>query len=91
MQKRVHIFVNGLVQGVYFRYYTAQTAQQLNLSGWVRNMRDGRVEILCEGDEDSLGRMVAWSRTGPSGARVEEIDVAWEGFTGEFDEFKILY
>jgi acylphosphatase len=91
MQKRVHILVNGLVQGVYFRHYTARTAQQLNLSGWVRNLRDGRVEILCEGNYDSLDRMVAWSRKGPSGAHVEGIDITWEGFTGEFDDFKILY
>jgi len=59
--KRVHIFVSGIVQGVFFRHFTSMKAKQLGLTGWVRNLRDGRVEMVCEGNEDAIKEMIAWS------------------------------
>lgn len=83
--------VRGLVQGVYFRHYTAKKANELGLHGWVRNLRDGKVELVCEGLEDKVEKMVNWCRKGPEEAYVEGIDVMWEDCTGEFTTFQIVY
>ena len=91
MTGRAHIFVRGLVQGVYFRHYTEDTALRLGLTGWVRNLRDGRVEVLCEGPIERLEEMIEWCRSGPPAARVEEAQVSWEEYTGEFDTFTVRY
>jgi len=88
--KRVHIFVSGIVQGVFFRYTTSIKAKQLGLTGWVRNLRDGRVEMVCEGKEDAIKDMVAWSKKGPEGAFVEKADVQHEEYRGEFSDFQII-
>jgi acylphosphatase len=91
MMKRVHLYVSGLVQGVYFRHHTERTARSLGLTGWVRNLGDGRVEVLCEGPEERLGEMIDWCREGPRSARVERVESLWEGHTGEFGSFEIQY
>ncbi|HOJ71062.1 MAG TPA: acylphosphatase [Syntrophorhabdaceae bacterium] len=87
--KRVHIFVSGIVQGVFFRHFTSMKAKQLGLTGWVRNLRDGRVEMVCEGNEDAIKEMIAWSKKGPQGAFVEKTDVRYEEYQGEFTDFQI--
>lgn len=87
--KRIHIFVSGIVQGVFFRYSTSIKAKQLGLTGWVRNLRDGRVEMVCEGKDDAIKEMIAWSKKGPPGAFVEKIDVQYEEYQGEFTDFQI--
>ncbi len=91
MMKRAHISVRGLVQGVYFRHYTELTAKKLELTGWVRNLRDGRVEVLCEGPEEHVEELIAWLREGPRAARVEGAEVLWEEYTGEFGTFDVRY
>lgn len=88
--KRVHIFVKGIVQGVFFRHFTQQQARQLDIKGWVRNLPDGRVEIVCEGSTDSIEKMIAWCKKGPQGAYVEGIDVQYEEYKNEFTDFKII-
>ncbi|MCX7965075.1 MAG: acylphosphatase [Syntrophorhabdaceae bacterium] len=88
--KRVHIFVKGIVQGVFFRHFTSLQARQLGIKGWVRNLPDGRVEIVCEGDKDSLEKMIKWCRKGPEGAFVEGIDVTYEEYKNEFTDFRII-
>ncbi|HOP85891.1 MAG TPA: acylphosphatase [Syntrophorhabdaceae bacterium] len=88
--KRVHIFVKGIVQGVFFRHFTSQQAKQLGIKGWVRNLPDGRVEMVCEGGEDSIEKIIAWSRRGPQGAVVEDIEVRYEEYKNEFTDFKIV-
>jgi len=88
--KRVHIFVKGIVQGVFFRHFTSQQAKQMGIKGWVRNLPDGRVEMVCEGDEDSIEKIIAWSRRGPQGAVVEDIEVRYEEYKNEFTDFKII-
>ncbi|MEE8121743.1 MAG: acylphosphatase, partial [Anaerolineales bacterium] len=57
---RAHLLLKGRVQGVSFRYYTMQEARSFGLTGWVRNLWDGRVEVLLDGDEDAVKQMVEW-------------------------------
>lgn len=83
--RRVHVHVAGVVQGVAFRYYAQQKAQELGLVGWVRNLPDGRVEAVFEGDPNRVCEMVAWCESGPSSADVEDVtveDETSEGLSG---------
>jgi acylphosphatase len=89
MNIRVTVTVKGLVQGVNFRHYTLQTALHHSVSGWVRNLPDGRVEGCFEGEEQDVNALVAWCRTGPPSSRVEEVVASREPFRGEFDGFVI--
>jgi len=73
----VHIFVRGRVQGVWFRASAQETAQNLNLDGWVRNCSDGTVEIHAEGDKPNLEEFISWCRQGPKSASVSSIDFDW--------------
>ena len=87
MNSRVHIFVSGKVQGVFFRSSTKYMAEKLGLSGWVRNLADGRVEAIFEGNKEAVEKMVGWCRKGPEYARVTGIEVVAEDHTGEFNGF----
>jgi acylphosphatase len=87
---RAHIFVTGKVQGVYFRQNTQIIARDHNVYGWVRNLSDGRVEAVIEGDDIAVKKMVEWCSHGPSAARVDSIDVNYENHTGEFASFDII-
>jgi acylphosphatase len=89
VEKRVHLYVTGIVQGVSFRYYTLQQAVRCGVSGWVRNLPDGRVEAVAEGEEAGVERLIAWCREGPRSARVEHVEVLSEKPTGEFQGFRI--
>lgn len=84
-----HVFVSGMVQGVSFRYYTMQAAAHLGVTGWVRNLPDGRVEAVFEGEQEDLDRMLAWCHEGPRSARVEHVEVLPQAWTGEFESFRI--
>jgi acylphosphatase len=74
-EERAHVFVSGRVQGVSFRDATRSQAEQLGLSGWVRNTQDGQVEAVFEGDPDTVQQMVEWCKSGPSSADVEDLSV----------------
>jgi acylphosphatase len=87
--KRVHVYISGRVQGVFFRAETQRTAKGFNLNGWVRNMADGRVEALFEGEDTNVDNMIKWCHIGPPAARVEEVLAEEEHFTGEFRDFNI--
>jgi acylphosphatase len=89
MKTRVHLHVSGLVQGVFFRQYTKQKAQRLGVSGWIRNLPDGRVEAVFEGEDSAVKEIVEISRKGPSNAKVENVEVEWENFMGEFNGFSV--
>lgn len=89
--ERVHILVSGTVQGVYYRYNTMKKAQALGLKGWVRNLKDGRVEIVCEGRAEDIDRLLEWCKKGPPGAHVESLEVRRQEFKGEFTAFEIIY
>jgi acylphosphatase len=87
---RAHIRVTGRVQGVYFRQTTAQEASLLGVSGWVRNLPDGDVEAVVEGEPERVDRLIAWCHHGPPAARVDGVSVSWETVTGEFTSFSII-
>ena len=89
--RRCHLVVSGMVQGVFYRASTRQKAQELGLSGWVRNLADGRVEIVAEGAEASVQKLIQWAHTGPSSSRVNGVNVVEESPTGEFSNFQVRY
>jgi len=78
------------VQGVLFRREITDIARRVGITGWVRNLPDGRVEAVAEGDKEMLEELVGFCRVGPSGARVSGVDVEWSEFKGEFRGFKII-
>lgn len=81
--------MSGLVQGVFFRSETRQEAQRCGVTGWVRNLEDGRVEAVLEGEKEDVDRVVQFCRRGPLGAHVTDIEVRWEDYTGKFGGFQI--
>ena len=87
--KRVHIFANGRVQGVYYRANTEKKALSLGLKGWVRNLNRGQVEIIAEGDDQKIEELVAWCHHGPADAHVTNLDVSYQEPKNEFDKFAI--
>lgn len=89
--KRMHVYVSGRVQGVFFRAETQRAANGLRLTGWVRNMSDGRVEALFEGEDQDVDKMLEWCRVGPPAARVKEVLMEEETYLGEFNTFSIRY
>ena len=91
MKARAHIFVSGRVQGVFYRDNTRRWASSKGLKGWVRNLPDGRVEALVEGDEDSIETLIRQMRDGPPMARIDNIEVEWEEFKEEFSDFRITW
>ena len=88
---RAHIFVSGVVQGVGFRWSMQRVARRLGVKGWVRNLPDGRVEAVLEGPRDRVEELIEWAKRGPSLAVVENVEVRWEEYRGEFADFEIRY
>jgi acylphosphatase len=89
-QSRAHVFISGRVQGVGFRWNTRAMAQQLNLTGWVRNLwDDGRVEAVFEGPESAVQQAVQWCHHGERPARVDNVKVTYSEPTGEFKYFRV--
>ena len=88
---RAHVKVSGWVQGVFFRTSTRDKARSLGVTGWVRNLYDGAVEGLFEGNEEAVSRLIAWCHRGPPGARVEDVEVKWGEYSGKFDTFLVTY
>lgn len=87
--RRVRVHVRGLVQGVYYRLTMQKTAIMHGVSGWVRNVEDGSVEAVIEGDSENVARVIKWCSGGPDEARVDGIDTHDEDPTGEFTSFDI--
>ncbi|MBA7526020.1 Acylphosphatase [subsurface metagenome] len=86
---RAHILISGRVQGVAFRYYAQDIAQNLGVKGWIRNCWDGKVEIVLEGEGEEVKELVDWCYHGPESAVVEKVDIKWEEYRGEFNSFGI--
>jgi acylphosphatase len=80
---RAHVRIGGFVQGVYFRAELRERARALGVAGWVRNTEDGAVEAVLEGEDARVESIVSWCRSGPRGARVDEVAVEWEKPAGE--------
>ncbi len=88
--KRLHAFYSGSVQGIGFRYTVQATADSLDLNGWAKNLPDGRVEVLCEGKESDIEKLV--QKTGEIfKGYIRDIDLKWSPATGEFDNFDIRF
>ena len=92
-QQRVHLLVSGKVQGVFFRQALKVVAKKNNVLGWVRNLKDGRVEAILEGDNKSINSVIEWTRIGPANSRVDDIEVNIEDvYSGnKFSIFEVLY
>ena len=89
--KRIHVYISGIVQGVFFRAATRRAAADFNLTGWVRNMDNGRVEAVLEGEDVDVEKMIAWCKVGPPAAKVEKVVTAEEHYTGGFQYFNIKH
>ena len=91
MDVRAHCIVEGMVQGVFYRSCTMDKARELGVTGWVRNLRDGRVEAVFEGDEEKVKATVEWLWEGSQYSKVEDVKVHWEAYNGEFKTFETRY
>lgn len=89
MERAAHLIISGRVQGVFYRAKAASKARRLGLSGFVRNLSNGNVEVLLQGDELAVNQMVAWCRKGPPAAQVDSVEVAWVAADPKFKEFDI--
>lgn len=91
MKVRAHVFVSGRVQGIFFRSEARLEAKRNGAGGWIRNLPDGRVEAVFEGEQENVKKLVEFCKLGPQGAIVADVEVAWEHYTGEFEDFEIRY
>ncbi|MEO0292972.1 MAG: acylphosphatase [candidate division WOR-3 bacterium] len=89
--QRLHIWVSGIVQGVGFRYFTIRQAREIGISGWVRNLPDGRVEIVAEGESWRLKEFLENIKVGPSHATVTKVEVREEEYKKEFEGFEVRF
>ncbi|NEQ47641.1 MAG: acylphosphatase [Leptolyngbya sp. SIOISBB] len=87
--ERVYMIVSGLVQGVGFRYHTQTEATRLGLTGYVKNLPDGTVEIVAEGSSPAVTQLLEWSKQGPPAAQVKQVDITYGSANGEFARFAI--
>lgn len=87
--KRVCLIIHGKVQGVFFRASTKERANQLGLKGFVRNRQDGAVEVIAEGHEKDLTKLIDWCQTGPNLAHVDFVEQDWQPYISEFEVFTI--
>jgi acylphosphatase len=88
---RAHVFISGRVQGVFFRSETRDEAKKLGVKGWIRNLPDGRVEAVFEGEQENVKELVNFCRQGSPGARVTNVDIIWENYSGDFRNFEVRY
>jgi len=90
-KQRIHLFIKGKVQGVFFRQTTKVMAEKKNVTGWVKNLRDGRVEAVLEGNDMDVSEVVEWCHVGPANAVVDDVEIIIELYKDEFSKFDILY
>ncbi len=88
---RAHVIIHGRVQGVFFRLETQKAARQFGATGWVRNLPDGNVEAVMEGPREAVEALLNWCGEGPRMARVDNVDITREAFSGQFDSFEVTY
>ena len=93
MEEKVNAraIISGRVQGVFFRVETKRAADKIGVFGWVRNLSDGTVEAVFEGDRDRVEAVIGWCKEGPSHAQVANVDISWQEYTGEFQRFEITH
>jgi acylphosphatase len=86
---RVHLIIQGQVQGVGFRFHTRLEATRLGLTGYVKNLPDGTVEIVAEGPSPVVNELLEWAKQGPPAAHVKQVDITYSSANGEFSTFTI--
>ena len=91
MNARAHVTFSGRVQGVFFRANAAEKARAQGVCGWVCNRKDGTVEAVFEGEEEAVRSTIEWCRESQPHARVDDVNIMWEEFTGEFQGFEIRF
>jgi len=91
MKSRVHVVISGRVQGVWFRASTRDKAQQLGLTGWIKNTSEGNVEAVFEGEEKLINEMLDWCRHGPPLSEVKNVEIKKRRPSNDFDDFSIKY
>jgi acylphosphatase len=88
-KNRAHLLISGRVQGVWYRGSTKQQADDLGLTGWVRNCPSGQVEVVVEGADAAIDKLISWCRTGPSMAQVTDVRIDFDDYRGEFVGFSV--
>jgi acylphosphatase len=88
---RLHAIIEGRVQGVGFRMFVVDNAALLGVTGWVRNRYVGDVEVVAEGDRQTLGKLLNYLHVGPRAARVTNVEADWQSASGEFSRFTVRY
>lgn len=91
MKSKVQVIISGRVQGVWFRANTKNKAEQLGITGWVRNTDDGKVEALFEGEDDNIKEILEWCKHGPTMAKVTDVRVKKNFDQDEYNSFSIKY
>jgi acylphosphatase len=91
MKARAKVNFKGKVQGVFFRANTRDAAVQFGVSGWVKNLWDGSVEAIFEGERDDIMKLIQWCKTKQPYAHVNKVDLKWEDYKGEFQGFEVRY
>lgn len=91
MKKRIHAYYTGRVQGIGFRITAEEAARDMGVLGWVKNLRDGRVELVAEAEEETLKRFVEEIRNGPLKNFIKQVEISWSNASDTFDEFEIRY
>lgn len=91
MKKRAHVYVSGRVQGVFFRATTREEAEKRGVTGWVKNLSDGRVEAVFEGEKDKVQEMIDFCHRGSGPAQVEDVEVEWNEYQDEFSDFEVRF
>lgn len=91
MKEQLHVLISGRVQGVWFRANTQRKAQELGITGWVRNTSDGKVEAIFEGETTQLKNMISWCHKGPQFSQVTNVEIQHKQYTGQYTSFTIKY
>ncbi len=88
---RLNAIVKGYVQGVGYRFFAVRKAKEYGLKGWVKNLNDGNVQVVAEGERSILEEFIKDLKIGPYSANVTDIDIKWEKYTGEFKNFDVRF
>ncbi len=88
---RLNAIVKGYVQGVGYRFFTVRKALGYGITGWVKNLRDGNVQVVAEGERSIVEEFIKDLKVGPYSANVTDIEIKWEKYTGEFQTFEVRY
>jgi acylphosphatase len=88
--RQIHVFVSGKVQGVGFRAFTKENADEIGVKGWVKNLLDGRVESIMQGPSDAIDKLLAVVKRGPRSSRVDAVEVKDEPIGAKFADFKVI-